>query len=483
MHLLPSLFFVGCLAFFLASPSPGRAEEDEAVVTLTESNFDDFIKENPEALVEFYAPWCGHCKKLAPEYEKAAKALKGKVPLGKVDATVEKDLASKFNVRGYPTLKFFKKGKEQEYTGGRSEETIIQWIETHTGPAVSVVDKATEVSDEKPTVFVVKTKDAETKLYKDFEAAADVNRESGLFQAILGDKSESLSVFRKDEGETVWKESEYASLDDFVYQEAFPLFGKIDGSNHRRYVNRKNYAGGLFWLCLSPDEYKKFGGAAREAAKNFKGDLSFVWLNLDELKSHAETAFGLTEFPAYVLEQGKARYVLESGGKDPSAASLKGFLEDVKAGKIKRTLKSEETPESNDAPVKVVTANTFDSILFESGKDVFFEIYAPWCGHCKKLEPIYTEFAEKMEKDLPSLLVTKMDGTQNDVPYAEFDFRGFPTIYYLKADDVKKAKEAGKPVQPAKYQGGRAVDDLVKYAKENVSPSLKKEEKPSHEEL
>lgn len=77
-------------------------------------------------LVEFYAPWCGHCKKLAPEWAEAATALRGQVKFAKVDATAEKRLASRFGVQGYPTIKFWGYGpgksdaKAQDYQGGRT---------------------------------------------------------------------------------------------------------------------------------------------------------------------------------------------------------------------------------------------------------------------------------------------------------------------------------------------------------------------------
>jgi len=117
--------------------SRAEAELDEGVLVLTDANFDEEIAKHDYLLVEFYAPWCGHCKKLAPEYAKAAATLAALDPpryLAKVDATEQKAIAERFEIKGFPTLSFFANGEQTEYTGGRTEDTIVSWIKKRTGP-------------------------------------------------------------------------------------------------------------------------------------------------------------------------------------------------------------------------------------------------------------------------------------------------------------------------------------------------------------
>lgn len=170
---LLSTFSILCF-LLISGESDDDENELEAVFTLTTENFDEFVSAHPRVLVEFYAPWCGHCKALAPEYEKAAEILHTDdeidTYLAKVDATTDKELATKYGVSGFPTLKYFTNGDLEnpiDYSGGRTQDTIVSWLRSRALPPVSQLSTTEdlEVFTKKAKVVLVGFVEKGTKMH------------------------------------------------------------------------------------------------------------------------------------------------------------------------------------------------------------------------------------------------------------------------------------------------------------------------------
>lgn len=146
------------LSLFLTFLTVGVAAEEssivtgkphEAVLTLTNANFAKAIDDpaNPKWLLKFYAPWCGHCKRLAPILDQVAPEIAGKMAIGKVDCTQEKKLCNQHNVKSYPTLKFSLDGHIFDYPGGRKEGDIIAFANKINRPHVQMMDSMDSVME------------------------------------------------------------------------------------------------------------------------------------------------------------------------------------------------------------------------------------------------------------------------------------------------------------------------------------------------
>ena len=100
------------------------------VLTLTPDNFESTISDkSKQTLVKFYAPWCGHCKRLAPTWDQLAKENElANVNIAKIDCDAHRDACSKHGIRGYPTLKLFKNGEPIDYKSGRDIDSFKTFL-------------------------------------------------------------------------------------------------------------------------------------------------------------------------------------------------------------------------------------------------------------------------------------------------------------------------------------------------------------------
>jgi len=430
-------------------------------------------------LVEFYAPWCGHCKHLQPEFAKAATRLLKEDPpikLGKVDATIESALGQEYGVQGYPTLKVFRNGVASDYNGPREEAGIVKYMKGQSGPGAkslgdaTVFDTFVKFAEDVSIVGFFESDAAAAS----FKKAADVLREElrfglvtdkKLIASLNGGKSGIVTFvpFAGEEPKIVFSGdvNDQAAIESFAYSSSLPLAGSLTSDTASRYEKtglprltvyskvdaKKNAAGLRYYL-----------NRLRKVAKNFVGKLLFV---ASDSEGHGAKEFG--EFGFSAAAKAGLAVIDAAGGKFKSAIteitpeSIQAFAESFLSGKASKHVKSEDLPADNSSPVKVLVGKNFDELVTNSDKDVFIEFYAPWCGHCKSLTPKWEKLGEDL-KHVDTLTIAKIDATANDVPKL-FDVKGFPTIHLLKANDKKN---------PVAYSGAREVADFKKWLGSNV---------------
>lgn len=170
-------------------------------IDLDPGTFPHAIKDtaNPLWLLKFYAPWCGHCKRMAPVLDQVAGKLKGKMAIGKIDCTQHKPLCNQFGVRGFPTLKYSLDGEIYDYVGGRDAAALTKFANKLAEPPIKeikLLHEATRFSmndADEGIVFMAsdKNKDDGSKLYEIFSAVARKKQASAHFLWLLQDPREA----------------------------------------------------------------------------------------------------------------------------------------------------------------------------------------------------------------------------------------------------------------------------------------------------
>jgi len=368
--------FSGFLVLWLASA--GFYASNSGVKELNADDFDDFVgKEGETCIVEFYAPWCGHCKQLKPEYEKLSKMLKGQIGVYAVDASEDQNrpIAQRFGIQGFPTIKVWKGKKVMDYQGARTADGMAEFARKHV--VVNIKQVTTKnfekfLKKEKVQVLIFSKKGsvepaygAVSNRFKKFASFGQVRKDKKLAKKFKVDfDDEPILVFPKDETEP----------ETYMYKGAGPLKARsfrkylkkfvpdapddpddflpeiTDNSCFKERCKKK----GLCVLVISShdeNDSERIHDAVLEVKENHHSASLFAFAKIDGVKhrSWVEEVFGKglnLDLPQIiVLSAVKKRYASYMGSG--SVNSVSSFVGGILSGKTRTTpceFKDDEFP-------------------------------------------------------------------------------------------------------------------------------------------
>lgn len=471
---------VAVLAMFQLTSCADEAgyEDSKYVKVLTADNLESFLEENDNTLVEFYAPWCGHCKHLKPVYEKAAKAVSEKnipVVFAALDASGGDKRLEKYGIRGFPTIKFFKKGANEpaEYEGDRSSEAFVSYAEKMTSPPTTPLTTEDEINslvNDKKVVVVGYFSDKESAEYKAFYEAAGVLFDNTVVEVTgdavktLGAKDNSIEVRIEGEETTAFDgKFDASTIKEWVATSAVPALSELNQSVFMKRVRPSSLGSHVLFVKEGDEESNKAKEALQTVARKYKGKANFFYIDGVAYAGFSKNLGLSDKLPSYaVLVPAQNNHFLFPEDQEITAESVEKFVEDQIADKLTRKLKSAQPPADNSAPVTVVVGETFDQIVLDETKDVLVEFYAPWCGHCKKLAPIYEELGAAFQ-DVDSIVIAQIDMDANEID-GKYGVQGFPTLKFFPANNKS---------DPIDFKGGeRSLENLKAFVEENASITI-----------
>lgn len=382
------------------SSSAGKQAEKQFAVELDPESFDTAIA-GGNVFVKFFAPWCGHCKRLQPLWEQLAEIMnvdEPKVIIAKVDCTKHQTLCAAHQVTGYPTLRLFKQGEQEsvKFKGTRDLPAITDFINQELStPAEGDLDEVKREEVENPHLGKVVDLTEDT-----FAKHVSSGNHFVKFFAPWCSHCQRLAP--------TWEE-----LAKELAKEPAVTISKIDCTQFRSICQDFEVKGypTLLWI-EDGKKIEKYSGAR----------------DLSTLKTYVEKMVGVP----LAKTEGKV-------GEEEEAAK-EGAAEDEATKKL--------------APQQLSGEAEFDEAIAEGV--AFIKFYAPWCGHCQKLQPTWEQLATETHEAQSAVKIAKVDCTapENKQVCIDQQVEGYPTLFLYKNGQRQN-----------EYEGSRSLPELQAYLK------------------
>jgi protein disulfide isomerase len=297
------------------------------IVHLTTSDFEEKTT-NDLWFIMFHAPWCGHCKQLAPTWNSVAYHLKGKVNIGKVDCTANGRICQQMNVQGYPTLKIVQGKESTEYRGSRQIDEILNFAISYSSTALSAIEREHiekfVSNNENNFVYYYDKENPNVKELKYYLNAARAHSDSGAKFLVTADK-EMLEYLDLDPKDTKTSKlvllqdhntnkinfskslSNESELNKWIVKNKYSLFTEINSQNSEEIMDNNDlvvigFINGDSIQSWTP----KFMEAARKwrsSALSEKHNVVFTWIDGTKWTKYISKVYHLetTDLPRIVF--------------------------------------------------------------------------------------------------------------------------------------------------------------------------------------
>jgi len=239
-------------------------------------------------------------------------------------------------------------------------------------------------------------------------------------------------------------------IKQFVILHGYPIGGPVTDEILRAQATTKVPIFMAFFQGSPTEEQLK---PYQEASKAMGGRFLTGWT--DDTEESTDYGASGTKFPTASVIRGLGSHdtyfvTYDEDRESWDTNSLVNYLKAVEKDKYQRYIRSEPIP-PQDGPVTILVGRNFEEIVFDDTKDVFVEFYAPWCGHCKKLSPIWDELGE-LFKPAGDIVIAKVDATANTLPRG-INANSYPTLLWFPKNNK----------MPTTYSQTRTLENLKRF--------------------
>lgn len=503
----------------------GNDASKDDIMSLTIEDFESFVSdESRHTFLVVYAPWCHWSNLLLSDLEKIKVLLKydDQVKIAKVNASVNGEILEKLNVYGYPSLFMIHKEKIDRYINSRTVRNIVLWIysilQDSSVYEMKTVEKLEiyieyEENNNSIVFFVNKENEDETLLKSLNSMCLEVNASFCFYikekhvidyleKQIMPQKNFSMSPYQQNKKlyTVVYKNNKFENYFqmqeeelDIIYDLSLPHEIRLDTLKTFILENAESlvlqFSELYYHVLFVPDVVTLFiiyndksdlsKNDIINAAKKYKNKI-IVCISgsqkVSEKRLLSELLIEEVNKPIMRIIEFKdqvdipLKYKPINDDVQIDEQSIDEFIEGYMNGRKYFYRKSEHPlpEEFNNGYVKIIVADTYDDYIFKNDKNILVLYYAPWCGHCRKFEPIYRELGKRLSiystkfKDYKNdIIISKIDAANNEI--YNITISGYPSLYLYEKSNKK---------EPIQYTGMRTVQDIISWVTEKTSSNL-----------